>query len=48
MNFVDNGKIRLRTPFKRVYVQAAAGDAGGAIGAALSVWHQVGGAAGTA
>ena len=46
MNSVANGKIRLRTPFKRVYVQAAAGDAGGAIGAALSVWHQVGGAAG--
>jgi carbamoyltransferase len=40
MNSVANGKIRLRTPFKRVYVQAAAGDAGGAIGAALSVWHR--------
>ena len=39
MNSVANGKIRLRTPFKRVYVQSAAGDAGGAIGAALSVWH---------
>ena len=35
MNSVANGKIRLRTPFQRVYVQAAAGDAGGAIGAAL-------------
>ncbi len=46
MNSVANGKIRLRTPFKRVYVQSAAGDAGGAIGAALSVWHPVGGAAG--
>jgi carbamoyltransferase len=34
MNSVANGKIRLRTPFERVYVQAAAGDAGGAIGAA--------------
>lgn len=44
MNSVANGKVRLRTPFKRVYVQAAAGDAGGAIGAALMVWHQVGGA----
>ena len=45
MNSVANGKVRLRSPFKRVYVQAAAGDAGGAIGAALTVWHQHGGAA---
>ena len=44
MNSVANGKIRRKTPFKRVYVQAAAGDAGGAIGAALSVWHAQGGA----
>lgn len=43
MNSVANGKVRLRTPFKRVYVQSAAGDAGGAIGAAMTVWHQVGG-----
>jgi len=35
MNSVANGKIRRNTPFKQVYVQAAAGDAGGAIGAAL-------------
>ncbi len=45
MNSVANGKIRLRTPFKRAYVQSAAGDAGGAIGAAFSTWHQLGGAA---
>jgi carbamoyltransferase len=44
MNSVANGKIALRTPFKQVYVQSAAGDAGGAIGAAYSVWHQLGGA----
>jgi carbamoyltransferase len=37
MNSVANGKIALRTPFRNVYVQAAAGDAGGAIGAALVV-----------
>jgi carbamoyltransferase len=43
MNSVANGKIRLLTPFKQVYVHAAAGDAGGAIGAALAVWHKVGG-----
>jgi carbamoyltransferase len=44
MNSVANGKITLRTPFKRVYVQSAAGDAGGAIGAAYSVYHSLGGA----
>jgi carbamoyltransferase len=43
MNSVANGKITLRTPFKHVYVQAAAGDAGGAVGAAYSVWHALGG-----
>jgi carbamoyltransferase len=48
MNSVANGKVTLRTPFKRVYVQAAAGDAGGAVGAAYSVWHQRGGARGAA
>jgi carbamoyltransferase len=48
MNSVANGKILLKTPFKRVYVQSAAGDAGGAIGAAYSVWHGLGGARGPA
>jgi carbamoyltransferase len=42
MNSVANGKVRRRTPFKRVYVQSAAGDAGGAIGAAMHVWHGLG------
>lgn len=40
-NSVANGKISQRTPFKKIYVQAAAGDAGGALGAALDVWHQL-------
>ena len=44
MNSVANGKVRRMTPFRRVYVQAAAGDAGGAIGAAFAVWHKLGGA----
>ena len=44
MNSVANGKILRETPFRRVYVQAAAGDAGGAIGAAFAVWHRLGGA----
>lgn len=40
MNSVANGKIYHKTPFKRVYVQPAAGDAGGAVGAAFVVWHR--------
>ena len=40
-NSVANGKVTLATPFRQVWVQAAAGDAGGALGAALEVWHQV-------
>jgi carbamoyltransferase len=43
MNSVANGKVRRMTPFRRVYVQSAAGDAGGAIGAAFAAWHQLGG-----
>lgn len=41
MNSVANGRIQTRTPFKRVYVQSAAGDAGGAIGAAFHLWNKV-------
>jgi carbamoyltransferase len=43
MNSVANGKVRRRTPFRRVYVQSAAGDAGGAIGSAFALWHKLGG-----
>jgi carbamoyltransferase len=43
MNSVANGKVRRETGFRRVYVQAAAGDAGGAIGSAFAVWHKLGG-----
>jgi carbamoyltransferase len=41
MNSVANGKVYARTPFKRLYVQSAAGDAGGAIGAALVAWNRL-------
>jgi carbamoyltransferase len=44
MNSVANGKIVQQTPFERVYVQAAPGDAGGAIGAALVIAERVDGA----
>src|ERR1700741_3406731 len=40
-NCLANGKIFDRTPFERVWVQPAAGDAGLAIGAAYYVHHQV-------
>lgn len=42
-NSVANGKVRRTTAFRRVYVQAAAGDAGGAVGAAFTVWHRLNG-----
>ncbi len=41
LNCVANGKILEHTPFREVYIQAAAHDAGTSIGAALHVWHQV-------
>ena len=41
MNSVANGKIYRNSRFRKLYVQAAAGDAGGAIGAALTVWGQL-------
>jgi carbamoyltransferase len=40
LNCVGNGRILREGPFERIWVQPAAGDAGGALGAALSVWHQ--------
>lgn len=42
MNSVANGKVYRNTPFKKVYIQSAAGDAGGAIGAAFVVHHAQG------
>jgi carbamoyltransferase len=42
-NSVANGKVRRRTPFNYVYVHAAPGDQGGAIGAAFHLWHRLGG-----
>src|SRR6185436_8138196 len=40
LNCVGNGKILREGPFKELWIQPAAGDAGGALGAALSVWYQ--------
>lgn len=39
LNSVANGRIVRETPFKQVYIQPNAGDAGGALGAALYAWH---------
>ncbi len=40
LNCVANGRIVREGPFKDIWVQPAAGDAGGAVGAALAIWHQ--------
>jgi carbamoyltransferase len=47
LNCVGNGKILREGPFKEIWVQPAAGDAGGALGAALAVWHRFEGKART-
>jgi len=41
LNCVGNGGILREGPFERIWIQPAAGDAGGALGAALFVWHQL-------
>jgi carbamoyltransferase len=40
LNCVGNGRILREGPFDAVWIQPAAGDAGGAVGAALAAWHQ--------
>ncbi len=40
LNCVGNGRILREKIFENIWIQPAAGDAGGALGAALSVWHQ--------
>ncbi|MFH0909893.1 MAG: carbamoyltransferase N-terminal domain-containing protein, partial [Planctomycetota bacterium] len=41
LNCVGNGRILREGPFRRIWIQPAAGDAGGALGAALFAWHQL-------
>ena len=43
LNCVSNGKLVRNGPFKNIWVQPAAGDAGGAAGAAAVVWYEHGG-----
>ncbi len=41
LNCVGNGRILREGPFEEVWIQPAAGDAGGALGTALFIWHQL-------
>ena len=41
LNCVGNGRILREGPFENVWIQPAAGDAGGALGVALLIWHQL-------
>lgn len=41
LNCVGNGRILREGPFENVWIQPAAGDAGGALGVALFIWHQL-------
>ena len=41
LNCVGNGKILKEKIFDQIWIQPAAGDAGGALGIALSIWHQM-------
>lgn len=41
LNCVGNGRILREGPFKNLWIQPASGDAGGALGTALFIWHQL-------
>ncbi len=41
LNCVGNGRILREGPFENIWIQPAAGDAGGALGVALFIWHQL-------
>ncbi len=41
LNCVANGRILREGPFDELWIQPAAGDAGGALGTALFIWHQL-------
>jgi carbamoyltransferase len=40
LNCVGNGRLLREGPFRKIWIQPAAGDAGGALGAALAAWHE--------
>jgi carbamoyltransferase len=41
LNCVANGRVLREGPFENIWIQPAAGDAGGALGTALFIWHQL-------
>ena len=41
LNCVSNGILLREGPFDEIWIQPAAGDAGGALGAAMLIWHQL-------
>jgi carbamoyltransferase len=41
LNCVANGRLLREGPFENIWIQPAAGDAGGALGVALFIWHQL-------
>ncbi len=41
LNCVGNGRIQREGPFESIWIQPAADDAGGALGVALFIWHQL-------
>ena len=41
LNCVANGRLQREGPFDNIWIQPAAGDAGGALGVALLIWHQL-------
>lgn len=41
LNCVGNGRILRESPFENIWIQPAAGDAGGALGTAMFIWHQL-------
>ena len=41
LNCVGNGRILREGPFEKLWIQPASGDAGGALGTALFIWHQL-------
>jgi len=41
LNCVGNGKILRESPFEEIWIQPAAGDAGGALGVAQLIWHRL-------
>src|SRR5205823_2975637 len=41
LNCVGNGRLLREGPFEHIWIQPAAGDAGGALGVATFIWHQL-------